>query len=136
MKRSQATTNTVEALEQGLEILWRGVFGEEAELEDTGVTTDLIHALYAEMGAVEKSELKEVPVREWRCEQDRWVSLFGAIGASVVADASPEEAAFLARQRGATITAADETEIAELVDWTPEVSATDRRAANWAARQR
>jgi hypothetical protein len=132
MKRSAITTNTPQALERGIDVISAAY--EAGESVGKISAEALIHELWADLGHAEKAAQLPVPQRQWRCEQDRWMGLFGAIGASVIEDASDDERAYLARQRGAEIAPADES-VAEAIDWTDETeSPTERRARNWAAR--
>jgi len=130
--RTQYTTQSPAALER-LCARYHGLF----DADQAGVDADLVHGLYAELGASEASvaagEAKVAGERTWACPQDRLAGLFAAIGASVYKDASPAEKAYLDRQRGTSFEA-DSAEVAESVDWTPAESPSERRARNWAAR--
>jgi hypothetical protein len=130
VKRSKTTTNTPQALEKGIEVIW-GAY-ERSEKVGKIAPEELIHALYQDLAEAEKAEQLEVPAREWRCEQDRWLELIREIGGRVTLEATGPERAFLLRQRGLAIQPCEEQVAA---DFTPEISPAERRRLNWERRQ-
>jgi hypothetical protein len=136
MKRSAITTNTVNALEKGIDVISRAYDAGESVGKIS--PENLIHALWADLGMAEKAEQLPVPQRQWRCEQDRMVALMARLGQDARETMSPAELAYVDRQRGPARASPDETIVSpEDLDWTDETeSPAERRARNWARRAR